>query len=152
MFIIFILCFILPPSIAEFTVAKYFTSHMVLQVCCNVLAYILHIAIFTISVHVTGVAILFHFNYYNFHQEAPRSATIFGTYSEGPVITSLDCQSGLSHQYVAELVIIIPLIRITYIDFLPTKNQPIYHLHTESNQYDVECSSTPNWIRRNLPD
>ena len=57
---------------------------------------------------------------------------------------SLDCQSGLSHQYVAELVIIIPLIRITYIDFLPTKNQPIYHLHTESNQYDVECSSRPN--------
>ena len=52
---------------AEFTIAKFFTSHMVLQ-------------------------------------ESPSSANIFGTYDEGPVLVSIDCDSGISHQYEAELV------------------------------------------------
>ena len=52
---------------AEFTIAKFFSSHMVLQ-------------------------------------ESPSSANIFGTYDEGPVLLSIDCESGISYQYEAELV------------------------------------------------
>ena len=52
---------------AEFTIAKFFSSFMVLQ-------------------------------------ESPSSANIFGTYDEGPVLLSIDCDSGLSYQYEAELV------------------------------------------------
>ena len=50
---------------AEFTIAKFFSSHMVLQ---------------------------------------HSSANIFGTYDEGPVLLSIDCDSGISYQYEAELV------------------------------------------------
>ena len=38
------------------------------------------------------------------NQESPKSATIFGTYVNGPVIITINCQSGHSFQYDAELV------------------------------------------------
>ena len=37
-------------------------------------------------------------------KEAPKRATIFGKYSDGPVLLTIDCQSGVSQQYEAHLV------------------------------------------------
>ena len=37
-------------------------------------------------------------------KEAPDSANLFGTYSEGPVFVGIECLSGLTRQYEANLV------------------------------------------------
>ena len=37
-------------------------------------------------------------------KEAPQAANIFGAYSEGPVFIGVECQSGLTFQYEADLV------------------------------------------------
>ena len=37
-------------------------------------------------------------------KEAPDSANLFGTYSDGPVFVGIECLSGLTRQYEADLV------------------------------------------------
>ena len=37
-------------------------------------------------------------------QEAPNSASLFGSCYEGPVIVGVECESGLELQYMAEIV------------------------------------------------
>ena len=37
-------------------------------------------------------------------KEAPDSANLFGTYSDGPVFVGIECLSGLTQQYEADLV------------------------------------------------
>ena len=81
-------------SCAEFTVAKFFTSHMVLQVsqCYFLKSYLFTFLPFS---YFSSIIII---------KEAPQAANIFGAYSEGPVFIGVECQSGLTFQYEADLV------------------------------------------------
>ena len=71
-------------------------------------------------------------------KEAPQAANIFGTYSEGPVFIGVECQSGLSFQYEANLVSL--KCRFRYLCmFLSKKYIYIFLADLGPYQNDMDC-------------
>ena len=71
-------------------------------------------------------------------KEAPQAANIFGAYNEGPVFIGVECQSGLTFQYEADLVSLKFIFRYVY---LPCKKTCIYGFISVPGPYqnDMDC-------------